>query len=109
MTRTADAPIVARCTRLGFAIAGVDVWHVELDEEHRAAKSLDVLASLLAPSLGCTPESIEFRRDPWGKPQVLSHPNVHVNVSRSSSHLVAAIGSRPVGVDVEVVRPVIDR
>ena len=109
MTRTLDGTITERCTRLDFAIAGVDVWHVEPDRAHRGAASRDVLVALLARSLECDPATIRFRRDGWGKPQVLSKPNVHVNLSRSGSHLVVAIGSRPVGVDIEVVRRVVDR
>jgi len=109
MTRTVDDTIAERTTRLDFAIADVDVWRVELDQAHREADSPDVLVALLARSLECDRASIRFSRDAWGKPQLLSQPNVHFNVSRSGSHLVVAIGCRPVGVDVEVIRPVVDR
>jgi hypothetical protein len=109
MTRTFDGTVSARSTRLGFAIAGVEVWCVELDQTHRGVTSRDVLGTLLARSLDCDPASIELRRDSWGKPQVVDQPNVHVNVSRSGPHLVVAIGSRPLGVDIEIVRPVVDR
>jgi phosphopantetheinyl transferase len=109
MTRTVDGTIAECSTRLDFAIAGVEVWRVELDQAYRGAASRDVLVALIARSLECDPASIQFRRDGWGKPHVLGQPNVHVNTSRSGSHLVVAIGSRPVGVDIEVVRPVVDR
>jgi len=109
MTRTVDDTIAERSTRLDFAIADVDVWRVELDQAHREADSRDVLVGLLARSLACDRASIRFSRDAWGKPHLVSQPNVHFNISRSASHLVVAIGSRPVGVDVEVVRPVVDR
>ena len=109
MTRTVDDTIVERSTRLDFAIADVDVFCVGLDEARREPDSRDVLAALLARSLECDPASIRFRRDAWGKPHLLNQPNVHVNVSRSRSHLVVAIGSRSLGVDIEVVRPVVDR
>src|SRR5215510_7605462 len=109
MTRTVDGGIAENSTRLDFAIAGVDVWRVELDEADRGADSRDVLIALLARSLECDPASIRFRRDGWGKPHLLNQPNLHVNLSRSGSELIVAIGPRPVGVDVEVVRPVVDR
>jgi 4'-phosphopantetheinyl transferase len=109
MTRTADATLAKRSTRLAFAIGGVDAYRVELDQARREADSRDVLVALLARSLECDPASIRFRRDGWGKPHLLGQPNVHFNVSRSGSLLVVAIGLRPVGVDVEVVRPVVDR
>jgi len=109
MTQPVDGTTAERSTRLDFAIADVDVWRVELDQAHRQADSRDVLVALLARSLKCDPASIRFSRDGWGKPHLLSQPNVHFNVSRSGAHLVVAIGSRPVGVDVEVVRPVVDR
>jgi 4'-phosphopantetheinyl transferase len=109
MTRTVDDRIADRSTRLDFAIAGVDVYRVELDQARREADSRDVLVALLARSLECDPASIRFRRDGWGKPHLLAQPNVHFNVSRSGAHLVVAVGSRPVGVDIEVVRPVVDR
>jgi phosphopantetheinyl transferase (holo-ACP synthase) len=109
MTRTADGDIAENSTRLDFAIAGVDAWRVELDQAHRRTNSRDVLVALLARSLECDRASILFRRDGWGKPHLLNQPNLHVNVSRSGSQLLVAIASRPVGVDVEVVRPVVDR
>src|SRR5215510_10902742 len=108
MTGTADRSVAERATRVDFAIADVEVWRVEL-EQASPVTGRDLLVALLARSLECDPASIQFRRDWWGKLHLVSESNVHVNLSRSGSHLVVAIGSRPVGVDIEVVRPVVDR
>jgi phosphopantetheinyl transferase len=109
MTRAGDRALAGRSTRLDVAFDGVDLWCVELDRVHHGARNRDVVAPLLARSLQCEPASIAFRQDGWGKPHLVGHPNVHVNVSRSQSHMAVAIGPRAIGVDIEVVRPVAER
>jgi 4'-phosphopantetheinyl transferase len=109
MTLTVDAAIPDNAIRLDFAIGRIDVWYLELGVAHRAVANRDILRGLLAQKFECDLASLTFRDDGWGKPHLAGLPNVHVNASRSGSHFVAAIGPQPVGVDVEMVRPLPDR
>ena len=66
------------------------------------------LRSILAERAGCRPEGLEFVYGPNGKP-TLAGPagNLHFNLSHSGGIAVCAISaSHPVGVDIEVPRPI---
>lgn len=47
----------------------------------------------------------EISRLPGGKPVFPDHPGLHFNLSHSGSLALCALADRPVGVDIEVVRP----
>lgn len=109
MTWTADE-IGENCTRIDFGVAGVQVWWVELgDRDHRVRVGRNVLVALLARFIECDPSTILFHRNRWGKPHLTNQPHVHFNSSYSGSQMAVAIGHRPVGVDIELVRPVVER
>jgi 4'-phosphopantetheinyl transferase len=101
---------VARSVHLDFEVAGTRVWWIDLGEHSaHGAVGHDVLVSLLARFLDRDPATVSLSRDRWGKPHLAGEPGVHFNLSRSRSQLVVAIGRRPVGVDIEVVRHVPER
>lgn len=110
MTSTAGRLAAANSVHLDFEVAGTQVWWTDLgsDSAHGAI-GRDVLASLLARFLDRDPATVLLSRDRWGKPHLVGDPGVHFNLSRSRSQLVVAIASRPVGVDIEVVRRVPER
>ena len=47
----------------------------------------------------------EIRRGPWGKPWFPERPDLHFNLSHSGGLLLCALSDRPVGVDIEQLRP----
>jgi 4'-phosphopantetheinyl transferase len=110
MTSAARSLAVANSVQLDFGGAGTEVWWTELGE-HPAHGEIgrDVLVSLLARFLDRDPATVSLARDGLGKPRLVGEPGIHFSVSRSRSQLVVAIGRRPVGVDIEVVRPVTER
>ena len=110
MTSTAGSLAVAKSVHLDFEVAGTQVWWTDLgsDSAHGAVGH-DVLVTLLARFIDRDPATVLFARDRWGKPHLVGEPGVHFNLSRSRSQLVVAIGRRPVGVDIEVVRHVPER
>jgi 4'-phosphopantetheinyl transferase len=92
------------------------------DSEHARAASFEsrehleayvirrgLLRSLLAHYLAVSPAAIEFREGPTGKPEVImpsGRGSIHFSLSHSGQLAVYALRHYgPVGVDVEVVRP----
>lgn len=65
-----------------------------------------LLRTLLATELGCEPADIVFTTGPCGQPRV-TEPVTELEFSLSSSHRVGllALGTGPLGVDVEHIRP----
>ena len=49
-----------------------------------------------------------FEYSEHGKPSILGHPEIHFNLSHCREAAVCIINDRPVGVDVESVRPLKD-
>ena len=41
----------------------------------------------------------------YGKPFLSDYPNVHFNISHSGAYAVCAVSDRPIGVDVQAIRP----
>lgn len=113
--------------------AAIEVWRVELDavrapslelldaaERARAARFLSdeprarfvacraALRAILARELGCDPRTLAFEEGVHGKPRLAgAHAGtLHFNVSHSSRHgLIALARGAPVGVDIELLRP----
>jgi 4'-phosphopantetheinyl transferase len=54
------------------------------------------------------PTAIEFRLTDFGKPLLARASGLEFNVSHSSNAMVCAIAHRPVGIDVEYVRPIVN-
>ena len=63
------------------------------------------LRYVLSAAMGVPPQDIAFAEGPYGKPYLAGHPAPHFNVSHSGSlALIGVSPSRPVGVDIELVR-----
>lgn len=110
-----------------LAVADVDpAWSSVLDDGERArleAKSgwperarfvgaAVLMRRVTADLAGCEPGEVALRRDcpdcdlPHGRPVPTgAAEGWHVSASHSGSHVLVAGSSRPVGVDVELVRP----
>ena len=53
---------------------------------------------------GIAREEQKFSENPWGKPELLSADAVHFSLSHSGPWAVCAVGSSPLGVDIESPR-----
>lgn len=62
-----------------------------------------LLRLLLSRYLGKDPATLRFSSGPHGKPELTAGP--HFNLSDSDNHVAIAIADRPVGIDIEVLRP----
>jgi 4'-phosphopantetheinyl transferase len=87
------------------------------DEHDRAGRFRDPLSgarwlaarhlvrTLLGEALGVGPAAVEFTPGPHGKPAV---PGIEFNLSHAGAIAVVAVSPRPVGVDVEVPRRIVN-
>jgi len=66
------------------------------------------LRCLLGQALQCDPRALAFKTDKSGKPQLDSPDQLEFSVSHSGGLGLIAIGPRPLGVDIELVRYEID-
>lgn len=115
--------------------AGVEVWRVDLDryrydaiadvlsadEQARAGRfrfaehrrrfvaAHHALRHVLGITVSCDPASLVFAQGDHGKPLLALAPSLHFNLSHSGREcLIGTSARQPIGVDVEIVRPVAD-
>lgn len=66
-----------------------------------------ILRQIMAPIVGETPKALRFSYGQKGKPYLANYPNLHFNLAHSGSFLTIALSQKyPVGIDVEIPRPV---
>ena len=53
---------------------------------------------------GIDPKEISFEKNKYGKPHVVGRSGVHYNISHSGDYVVCAVGSAPVGIDVQEIK-----
>lgn len=99
--------------------AQYESWYAMADDDRRekcdacrqrsdrlCAIGADHLARIsLAEASGVDPAEIRFRRTERGKPYAVGL-DVYFNISHSGDLVVCAVSDRPVGIDVEQIRPV---
>lgn len=67
----------------------------------------DVLArSEICRATGLCNRQLEFATNEYGKPYIANDPNIHHNVSHSGNYVACAISDRPIGIDIELLRPI---
>ncbi|MGK5532616.1 alpha/beta fold hydrolase [Streptomyces sp. URMC 129] len=78
-------------------------------DRHRRLGAQVALRVLAAEATGVSPVRLRLHRGRHGKPLLTDSPHVHVNLSHSGPFAAVAVtAAGPVGVDVEVPRPVGD-
>lgn len=66
------------------------------------------LRELLSQATHLAPSELRFAVDAHGKPFLINAP-VHFNLSHSGDFVLCAVDDRPVGVDIEAIRPISPR
>lgn len=51
------------------------------------------------------PPEAQIAYGEFGKPYLLDYPEVHFNISHSGQYVACAVGSKPVGIDVQIITP----
>jgi len=64
-----------------------------------------LIRTLLTEQLGIENKYLTFEQNPYGKPYLKNFPNVNFNISHSSGFVVCAIDAKPIGIDIEEVKP----
>jgi 4'-phosphopantetheinyl transferase len=76
-------------------------------EDAERALIADVLIrAIICRKLHLTNQHIVFDSNRHGKPFLQHHSDFHFNLSHAGEWVVCAVGSKPVGIDVEYIRPV---
>lgn len=68
------------------------------EQSQWARQLLDKALKIQYPEI-CEPALLE--RDSKGKPFLLNHSRIHINLSHSGGYVACAIGEKPVGIDIE--------
>lgn len=75
------------------------------DDKKRTVVGEMVARTMIAKYCNVLPESIMFDIGEHGKPYVVEL-DVHFNISHSSNMVVCAVSDKPVGIDIEQIRPI---
>ncbi len=94
------------------------VRHISMDKQERIARFVkrdDAVRALLAElliraiicsKLGISNSDIEFAFNEHGKPLLSGCDDFHFNLAHSGDWVVCAVDSKPVGIDIEEIKPV---
>lgn len=76
------------------------------DKDKKRTLAGEMLArQMISTYCNVAPEDISFETGCYGKPNA-KHLNVKFNISHSEEVVVCAISDKPVGIDVEMIRPI---
>lgn len=78
---------------------------VEYNDSLRALFSSLLCRSIICKSLDIENKDIVFSPNEYGKPFLKSDPDFHFSVAHAGDWVVCAINDRPVGIDIEKIRP----
>ena len=67
----------------------------------------DVLARIcICRATGLSNQQLEFSTNEYGKPFLTTDPRIHFNISHAGYYVVCAVSDEPVGIDIELIKPV---
>jgi len=50
--------------------------------------------------------NLQFSKNEYGKPFLVNNSHVHFNISHSGNYVACALSNEPVGIDIEIIRPI---
>lgn len=65
-----------------------------------------IVKSIIVDKLNVNRKSILFSKNKYGKPYLIEYPDFNFNISHSGDYVLCAIDDKPIGVDVEEVKPI---
>lgn len=77
----------------------------EFDETKRTLLADILLRYVIAIDLKVSSKTIEFKANKYGKPHLKGNPSLHFNVSHSEDWIVCVVDDKPIGIDIEKIRP----
>jgi len=67
----------------------------------------DILSRVeICRATGFNNRQLKFTVNNFGKPLLISCPDIHYNISHSRDYIACVIADKPVGIDVEVIKPI---
>lgn len=91
---------------------------VDTNKRHRTQKFINkkdkiraliaeiLLRTIIVEKLSISDDDIIFEKNPYGKPYLKGYPNFNFNISHSGDFVVCAIDDKPIGIDIEQVKPI---
>lgn len=76
------------------------------DDAKRVLLADILVRSVIASELKVNSKTIEFKANKYGKPILKRDCGLHFNVSHSEDWIVCAVDDKPIGIDIEKIRPV---
>jgi 4'-phosphopantetheinyl transferase len=76
------------------------------EDAERALIAEVLIRAIICRKLHLPNKMITFYNNKYGKPFLRQNNNFHFNLSHAGEWVVCAVGSEPVGIDVEFIRPV---
>lgn len=65
-----------------------------------------LIRTIIVENLKISNKYIRFNKNQYGKPYLKEYPNFNFNISHSGDYVLCAIDDKPIGVDVEEVKPI---
>ncbi|OOM73640.1 4'-phosphopantetheinyl transferase sfp [Clostridium puniceum] len=65
-----------------------------------------LIRTIIIETFGIRNEKIMFNKNEFGKPYLKDYENFNFNISHSGEFVVCAIDDKPVGIDVEQIKPI---
>lgn len=81
----------------------IDLFHFEANRRIRIASEI-LLRCQICRSTGLRAADLQFGRQEFGKPYLISEPAFHFNVSHSGNGVALGVSDVPIGVDTEQIR-----
>lgn len=78
---------------------------IRYEDAQRALYADLLIRRIICEKLEIENHNIIFDKNSYGKPFLKNYQDFHFNLSHSKDWIVCAVGSNPVGIDVEVVKP----
>lgn len=76
------------------------------EDSHRCLLG-DILARYaICIRLGVNNNKLKFGKNEYGKPILLEPAGIHFNISHSGNWVVCALSDKPIGIDIEVIKPI---
>lgn len=64
------------------------------------------IRKMIQDQLGLEKQKIIFEQNAYGKPYLKGVPNFHFNISHSDIYVACAISKNPIGIDIEMIKPI---
>jgi 4'-phosphopantetheinyl transferase len=80
--------------------------YINTKDKVRALIGEILIRTIILESFNVDNKHISFNKNQYGKPYLEEYPNFSFNISHSGDYVLCAIDGKPIGVDVEEIKPI---